>query len=81
MSLCEEESRELYRLRLGAAAPLPTAGTLVYVETSPAPFTGQGFAADPETGGLVGIDRKRREILLATAITGSAGDAAGPPGN
>lgn len=30
-----------------------------------APFTGQGIAPDPLTGGLVGIDRKNRQILLA----------------
>lgn len=30
-----------------------------------APFTGQGIAPDPVTGGLVGIDRKNRQILLA----------------
>jgi hypothetical protein len=30
-----------------------------------APFTGQGIAPDPVSGGLVGIDRKNRQILLA----------------
>lgn len=38
---------------------------LRYVATLPAPFTGQGFAADPATGGLVGIDRARRQIVFA----------------
>ena len=66
------DARELYRLRLGASALLPAAGTLVYVEALPAPFTGQGFAADPVTGGLVGIDRKRKVIVLAEAGTGSS---------
>jgi hypothetical protein len=31
----------------------------------PAPFTGQGIADDPATGGLVGIDRKQRQIVFA----------------
>jgi hypothetical protein len=30
------------------------------------PFTGQGIAVDPKTGGLVGINRKRRQIIFAT---------------
>ena len=30
-----------------------------------APFTGQGIGPDPVSGGLVGIDRKNRQILLA----------------
>jgi hypothetical protein len=55
------DARELYRLRLSEE----TGGTLEVLGTLPAPFTGQGFAADPVTGGLVGIDRKRKEILLA----------------
>lgn len=63
---------ELYRLRLGASAALPATGTLVYVEALPAPFTGQGFAVDPAAGGLVGIDRKRKELLLAEMGGGSA---------
>jgi len=75
------DARELYRLRLGAPAPLPAAGTLVYVEALPAPFTGQGFAADPETGGLVGIDRKRKVIVLAEARAGSAAGAIECPGD
>lgn len=50
----------LFRLQL------PKEGTvlrLIAIDT--APFTGQGFAADPITGGLVGIDRKKRQILFA----------------
>jgi|GEM_PF-949714 len=72
---------ELYRLRLGASAALPATGTLVYVEALPAPFTGQGFAVDPATGGLVGIDRKRKEILLAEIGVGSAVAAVECPGD
>jgi hypothetical protein len=29
------------------------------------PFPGQGIAADPKTGGLVGIDRDKREVVFA----------------
>lgn len=52
--------RVLYRLRL------PEAGDkLRLVEALHCPFPGQGFAADPVTGGLVGIDRDRRAIVFA----------------
>ncbi|REJ98476.1 MAG: SGNH/GDSL hydrolase family protein [Planctomycetota bacterium] len=30
-----------------------------------APFTGQGIAVDPRTGGLVGIDRARHQVVFA----------------
>ena len=50
----------LYRLAL------PAAGTeLVLVEALACPFPGQGFAADPATGGLVGIDRGQRRVVFA----------------
>ena len=50
----------LYRLRL------PAAGTeLDFVEALACPFPGQGIAADPATGGLVGIDRGQRRIVFA----------------
>jgi len=32
------------------------------------PFTGQGFAADPITGGLIGIDRAKRQLKFASAV-------------
>lgn len=54
------DARELYRLRLPADGEL-----LEHLETMPAPFPGQAFAVDPATGGLVGIDRSRRQILFA----------------
>jgi hypothetical protein len=45
---------------------LPDKGTVLqFIAIDTAPFTGQGFAADPITGGLVGIDRKNRQILFA----------------
>ena len=50
----------LYRLRV------PKAGTeLEFVEAIECPFPGQGIAADPKTGGLVGIDRGTRKVVFA----------------
>lgn len=58
--VCGHDERELYRVKL------PKAGNVLeYVETVPAPFTGQGIAEDPLTGGLVGIDRKERKIVFS----------------
>jgi hypothetical protein len=59
----------LYRLAL----PGPEAGgreppALDLVETLACPFPGQGIASDPVTGGLVGIDRTTREIVLARPL-------------
>ena len=63
----DHDHRRLYELRL------PTEGTVLeLVATRPAPFTGQGIAIDPATGGLVGIDRARREVLLADEKGGRA---------
>lgn len=54
------DERQLFVLEL------PNIGTVLrHVATVPAPFTGQGFAADPVSGGLVGIDRARRQIIFA----------------
>ncbi|MGC4006444.1 MAG: endonuclease/exonuclease/phosphatase family protein [Pirellulales bacterium] len=50
----------LFRLRM------PRAGkTLDYVGDEPVAFTGQGFARDPRTGGLIGIDRPQGKLLFA----------------
>ena len=50
----------LYRLRL------PTSGSVLeLIDTQAIPFTGQGIAADPKTGGLVGINRNKRQVLFA----------------
>lgn len=55
------DNRLLYRLRI------PESGeTLIHVATVAAPFTGQGIAADPVSGGLVGIDRGQRQIIFAS---------------
>ena len=55
----------LFRLRL------PRSGReLRLIGQESIPFLGQGFATDPITGGLIGIRRRQREIVLA--VHGSA---------
>lgn len=50
----------IYRLRW------PSEGSVLeFIDKVPAPFTGQGFAADPRTGGLIGINRLKRQIIFA----------------
>ena len=50
----------IYRLKV------PEDGKVVEVtDVVPAPFPGQGIAADPKTGGLVGIDRGKRQVIFA----------------
>jgi hypothetical protein len=45
---------------------VPQAGkVLELVGEQQVPFTGQGIAVDPLTGGLVGIDRSQRKIIFA----------------
>jgi endonuclease/exonuclease/phosphatase family metal-dependent hydrolase len=45
---------------------LPKRGSeLEYVDQHFVPFTGQGFANDPVTGGLVGISRDKHQVILA----------------
>ncbi len=45
---------------------LPEKGTVLeHVRTVQMPFTGQGFAYDSTTHGLIGIDRKKRELVMA----------------
>lgn len=45
---------------------LPADGTVLkYIRNQPAPFTGQGIALDPATGGLVGINRAKKQIIFA----------------
>lgn len=55
------DERELFWVRIPGEGD-----TLSYVNTFPAPFTGQGIAVDPRTGGLVGIDRNGKKILFAS---------------
>ena len=57
----------LYRLRVPADRE---ATMLELVETLACPFPGQGIAVDPAAaGGLVGIDRPARAIVVATPVT------------
>lgn len=56
----DHDNRRLYRLRLPK-----TGGVLEFVDRQDAPFTGQGIAADPLTGGLVGIDRGEKRVVFA----------------
>jgi hypothetical protein len=52
----------LFRLKL------PREGSVLeLVAKQGVPFSGQGFAADPATGGLVGIDRNKHQIVFAEA--------------
>ena len=60
--------RVLYRLRLPE-----TGDRLELVEALGCPFPGQGIATDPSTGGLVGIDRPARRVVLAAPVAAAAG--------
>ena len=45
---------------------LPKSGrVLEFVDQQSVPFTGQGFAHDPKTGGLVGINRSKHLLVFA----------------
>jgi hypothetical protein len=45
---------------------LPKQGNVLeLIDTRPVPFTGQGIAIDPSTGGLVGINRRNRQVIFA----------------
>jgi len=51
----------LFRLQL------PEQGTVLkLIDKQSVPFTGQGFAIDPKTGGLVGINRSKRQVVFAS---------------
>jgi hypothetical protein len=51
----------LFRLRV------PKSGdVLEFVDQQAAPFTGQGIAHDPKTGGLVGIHRLKKLVVFAS---------------
>ena len=53
------DKQELYRLRL------PEAGSVLdFVGHEEVAFTGQGFAVDPASGGLVGISRAERKVIF-----------------
>ena len=67
------DKAEFYRLRL----PRP-GGVLEYTGKQSVPFTGQGFAKDLLTGGLVGINRAQRKVVLVGAGEPSAPLTHGP---
>lgn len=56
----DHDHQVLYRLKLPAEGKV-----LQFVGQEKAPFTGQGIAHDPVTGGLVGIDRGQKQVLFA----------------
>jgi hypothetical protein len=56
----DHDNRWLYRLRVPK-----NNGVLEFIRIEAAPFSGQGIAADPQTGVLVGIDRKQRRVIFA----------------
>jgi hypothetical protein len=56
----DHDHRVLYRLKL------PKSGSVLeMIDRQPTPFTGQGIATDPVTGGLLGIDRTKRQVVFA----------------
>jgi hypothetical protein len=59
----DHDHRVLYELRV------PDQGTVLqFVAQHNSPFPGQGIAADPVTGGLVGIDRSRKQVIFASPV-------------
>ena len=56
----------LFRLRLPREG-----GVLEFLGKQQIPFTGQGIASNPLTGGLVGIDRAKKQVLFASAPAGN----------
>jgi hypothetical protein len=57
------DKKVIYRLKF------PTQGQLLqFVDAIPSPFPGQGIAIDPVSGGLVGIDRDRHEVVFARLV-------------
>ncbi|RYD61645.1 MAG: endonuclease [Verrucomicrobiaceae bacterium] len=54
------DRKEIYRLQLPAQGSV-----LELLQTLPSPYPGQGIAADPKTGGLVGIDRGKKQVIFA----------------
>lgn len=54
------DEKKIYRLKVPAEGK-----TVQWVDTLKSPFPGQGIAVNFKTGGLVGIDRKRKCVLFA----------------
>ena len=60
LMVTDHDHGRIYRLRL------PSRGNVLeFVDQQAAPFSGQGIAVDPLTGGLVGIHRARKHIVFA----------------
>jgi hypothetical protein len=53
------DHRVIYRLRLP-----PKGDILELVDVLPGPFPGQGIASDTKPGGIVGIDRGRKQVIF-----------------
>jgi endonuclease/exonuclease/phosphatase family metal-dependent hydrolase len=61
------DDRVLFRLAL------PEEGTtLQFLGSQSIPFSGQGFAVDPVAGGLIGIDRAKKQLILSDPPEGAA---------
>jgi|GEM_PF-355795 len=57
----------LFQLRL------PKSGTVLeFIGQQTAPFSGQGVALDPTTGGLIGIHRAKRQLVFARSEVSAA---------
>jgi hypothetical protein len=54
------DKRVVYKLRVP-----PAGGVVEVADVVTCPFPGQGIAVDPTTGGLVGIDRAKKQIVFA----------------
>lgn len=54
------DKKVIYRLKVPEKS-----GVIEWLGTLDSPFPGQGIAADPKTGGLVGIDRQRKAVIFA----------------
>ncbi len=64
----DHDNGRLYRLRL------PELGTVLeFLGTQAVPFTGQGFAVDRKTRGLIGINRAKKQIVFAEPPEPAAG--------
>lgn len=53
------DKKLIYRLRVPNEGPVEVLGVVA------SPFPGQGIATDTKTGGLVGIDRAKRQVVFA----------------
>jgi hypothetical protein len=54
------DHRVVYRLRVPEKG-----GVMELIDVLPSPFPGQGIATDPKSGGLIGIDRAKKQVVFA----------------